>query len=176
AWWPRDAQRDDRKAGHLDTIRLMDGGPNLPDWHHPPDGWFSPDRAMVQRWLDAYVSAWRSYDEAEIADLWADDAVWLYPFGTRASGREAITAEWMAELPVFAEGGYDATYEPIAIDGAFAVTHGRTRFFDPASGETRREYDNVWILRFDRDGRCVEFHEWYAGRPEDDPSRAIPSA
>jgi hypothetical protein len=29
------------------------------------------------------------------------------------------------------------------------------------------DYDNVWVLRFGLDGRCCEFHEWYAGRPEE---------
>ncbi len=131
---------------------------------------------MVERWLEAYVDAWRSYDEAAIADLWTEDAIWLYPFGARARGRAAITAEWMAERHVFVDGGYDARYVPIAIDGPIVVTHGRTRFFDPHSGETLTEYDNVWILKFAPDGRCAEFHEWYAGRPEDDPTRAPPTA
>jgi ketosteroid isomerase-like protein len=150
----------------------METRPSLPDWHRVPDAAFSPDRAMVQGWLDAYVAAWKSYDEAAIADLWTDDAMWLYPFGVRAAGRAAITAEWMAERDLFERRGYDAAYEPIAIDGPFAVTHGRTRFFDPATGTMRAEFDNVWVLRFAPDGRCAEFHEWYAGRPEHDPSRA----
>jgi uncharacterized protein (TIGR02246 family) len=150
--------------------------PELPDWTDNPAGSFSPDRAMVQRWLDAYVRAWKSYDPADIADLWTDDAIWLYPFGPRALGRAAITAEWMAERDLFQRGGYDAAYRPIAIDGPIVVTHGRTRFFDPASGETVTEYDNVWVLKFAADGRCAEFHEWYAGRPEDDPTRAPPAA
>ena len=150
----------------------MDTRPSMPDWHHPPADGFTADRAMVQRWLDAYVAAWRSYGESAIADLWTEDAVWAYPFRVRASGRAAITAEWMAEKHIFAGRGYDAAYEPIAIDGPFAVTHGRTRFFDPTSGATQGEFDNVWVLRFAPDGRCVEFHEWYAGRPEHDPSRA----
>jgi uncharacterized protein (TIGR02246 family) len=154
----------------------MDTRPPLPDWHTAPRDAFSPHRAMVQEWLDAYVRAWKSYDEAEIADLWTPDAVWLYPFGTRAIGRAAITAEWMAEKHVFVDGGYDARYEPIAIDGSIAVTHGRTRFFDPRTGESQGDYDNVWVLRFGPDGRCAEFHEWYAGRPEYDPSRAMPDA
>ena len=90
----------------------------------------------------------------------------------RATGREAITAAWMSERHLFTPGGYDAVYEPIAIDGSVVVTHGRTRFFDPDTGAMRGEFDNVWVLRFARDGRCAEFHEWYAGRPEHDPSRA----
>jgi ketosteroid isomerase-like protein len=152
----------------------METRATIPDWHDEPPGAFSPDRETVRRWLDAYVSAWKSYDEAKIADLWTDDAVWRYPFGLRATGRAAITAEWMAEKDVFANGGYDARYEPIAIDGSVVVTHGRTLFFDVATGATRGEFDNVWVLRFAPDGRCAEFQEWYTGRPEHDPSRAMP--
>lgn len=146
--------------------------PSLPAWHSAPRDGFTPDRATVQRWLDAYVDAWRSYDEASIADLWTEDAAWVYPFRVRATGRAAITAEWLAEKPIFEGRGYDAAYEPIAIDGPFVVTHGRTRFYDVETGETQAEFDNVWILRFGPDGRCAEFHEWYAGRPDHDPSRA----
>jgi hypothetical protein len=150
----------------------MDSRPVLPDWHRVPVDTFLPDRATVQRWLDAYVEAWKSYDEAAIADLWTEHAVWVKPFGIRATGRAAITAEWMEERHLFEAGGYDAAYEPIAIDAGIVVTHGRTLFFDPDTGVRRGEFDNVWVLRFGPDGRCSEFHEWYAGRPEHDPTRA----
>jgi ketosteroid isomerase-like protein len=150
----------------------METRPSLPEWHRPDSGGFSPDRATVQRWLDAYVAAWRSYSEAAIADLWTENAVWVYPFRVRATGRAAITSEWLAERQLFEGRGYDAAYEPIAIDGPIVVTHGRTRFYDVGTGETQAEFDNIWVLRFGPDGRCSEFHEWYAGRPEHDPSRA----
>lgn len=146
----------------------MDDPLRLPEWHVSRTGAGAPDRAIVQRWLDAYVTAWKSYDPAAIADLWTEDAVWMRPFGVRARGRDAITAEWLSEKDLDGPGSYDAHYAPIAIDGDIVVSHGRTRFFDPATGETQTDYDNIWVLRFNSDGRCAEFHEWYAGRPDDD--------
>jgi len=67
--------------------------------------------------------------------------LWIYPFGVRARGRAAITAEWLGEKHLDTPGGYDAQYEPIAIDGDLVVAHGRTRFFDPLTGATQAEYD-----------------------------------
>ena len=140
--------------------------PAVPAWHPKRPGTVTPDRATVQRWLDAYVRAWQSYEPGEIANLWTDDATWLYPFGVRAQGRDAIVAQWMAERESFARSAYNARYQPIAIDGDIVVTHGRTRFFDARTGAVLTDYDNVWVLRFGPDGRCAEFHEWYAARPK----------
>src|SRR5688500_11618405 len=139
-----------------DDPRTAANRPPLPGWHAPRPGTVTPDRATVQRWLDAYVRAWQSYDEAEIADLWTEDATWSYPFGVRAQGRSAITAEWMAEKDAFAVSAYDARYEPIAIDGDIVVTHGRTRFFDADTGAVLTDYDHVWVLRVGPDGRGAE--------------------
>jgi hypothetical protein len=44
-----------------------------------------PTRAQVQEWLDAYLAAWRTYDEAAIRDLFAEDAG--YAYHPRRSGR-----------------------------------------------------------------------------------------
>ena len=51
----------------------------------------------VQRWLDAYVDAWRTYDPAAIGALFAEDAIYAYhPYDKGEEivrGREAIVAE-----------------------------------------------------------------------------------
>lgn len=147
----------------------------MPAWHTVPvDARVAATHETAQDWLDAYVVAWQRYDPALIAELWSVDCVWHYPFGVRATGREQITAEWMRERDAFVGEVFDAHYEPVALDGDRVVAHGRTVYYEPESGDVDTAYDNIWFLRLDADGRCSEFHEWYSGRPEDEPDRAIP--
>ncbi|AUZ88851.1 nuclear transport factor 2 family protein [Arthrobacter sp. TmT3-37] len=145
-----------------------------PEWHNTPVPSERITRASAQEWLDAYVTAWKTYDEQAIADLWSEAAVWHYPFQLRASGRREIVAEWMSEREAFIGESFDARYHPVAIEGDRVVAHGRTVFYEPESDRVVTAYDNIWFLRFDSSGRCSEFHEWYAGRPEDEPDRAVP--
>lgn len=49
----------------------------------------------------------------------------------------------------------------------------RTVFYDSDNGRVVTAYDNMWFLRSDDSGRCSEFHQWHAGRPEDEPDRAV---
>ena len=80
----------------------------------------------------------------------------------------------MSERDAFDGEMFDANYEPVSIDGQTVVAHPRTIYFDSTTGEVETAYDKVRILRFDADGRCSEFHDWHAGRPADEPDRAVP--
>lgn len=110
-------------------------------------------------WLGRYVAAWRSYEPADIGDLFSERATYSYRAGTRVvEGRAAIVASWLADPdPV---GSWEARYEPLAIDGEVHVATGTSRYLDDA-GSLRDEYSNVFVCRFDAEGRCMSFTEWW---------------
>lgn len=120
------------------------------------------DRTKVQDWLDRYVEAWRSNDAGQIAELFSPDAVYSYrPWDSddrTTRGRDAIVASWLEEPDE--PGTWDAHYEPYAVEGDRAVALGWSRY--EASGDApERTFHNAYVLRFDPDGRCAAFHEFY---------------
>ena len=119
------------------------------------------NRETLQVWLDKYVDAWRTYDPAQIADLFSEDALYYYsPWDEQnpLSGREAIVADWLREPNP--AGSWEAHYVPVAVEGNVGVAQGRTRYFKTDSS-VEREFDNIFVMHFDDAGRCVRFTEWY---------------
>lgn len=123
--------------------------------------------AEVQRWLDRYVAAWKSYDATEIADLFSEDAEYRYhPWDEPVRGRDAIVHDWIEPGGNASSrdepGTYEASYEPYAVDDSRAVTVGWSDYFTDATQSTReRRFHNVYLLDFDADGRCRRFTEWF---------------
>ena len=121
------------------------------------------EQQEVTQWLERYVDAWKSYDRDDITELFSDDAEYRYhPYDEPLRGRDAIVQSWLEEPDP--PGTYDARYEPIAIDGDVAVAAGATTYYDDQRS-VERIYDNCFVMRFERDGRCREFTEWYQKRP-----------
>jgi hypothetical protein len=113
----------------------------------------------VQRWLDAYVGAWRTYDEAAIRALFAARATYAYhPYDEPERGLEAIVASWLDEPDDAA--AWEATYAPSLIDGRRAIATGQTRYL-----EAGKVFSNLFELEFDAGGRCTRFVEWYMPHP-----------
>jgi ketosteroid isomerase-like protein len=130
------------------------------------------DRTDVVRWLDAYVEAWKTYDRERIAALFAEDVEYRYhPYDEPVKGREAVVAAWLGEdghegaSSRDAEGTYDASYAPVAVDGDRAVATGSSTYYERPGGAVEKVYDNCFVMRFDADGRCREFTEWFMKRP-----------
>jgi len=122
----------------------------------------------VQRWLDAYAGAWETYNPEEIGSLFAEQATYLWHPWDRgddvATGRSQIVEGWLHDRDP--AGTYEGSYEPLLVAGDVAIATGTSRYYtDATKAELDREYWNLWVLRFDADGLCSEFTEWYMKAP-----------
>jgi hypothetical protein len=103
----------------------------------------------------------------------ADGVVYLYhPSDDPTLGRAAVVASWLGEGDAHgastrdAPGTYRAHYAPIAVDRDTVVAVGTTHYTEVPGGPVVRTYDNCFVMRFDGDGQCREFTEYYVRRPD----------
>jgi ketosteroid isomerase-like protein len=132
-------------------------------------------REDVNRWLEAYVEAWRTYDRERIRALFSDDVEYRYhPYDEPVRGGDAVADTWLGEgghegaSTRDEEGTYDATYRAVAVEDDVAVATGATTYRPEPGGPIEKVYDNCFVMRFDSEGRCCEFTEWYMQRPLED--------
>jgi hypothetical protein len=119
-------------------------------------------RSDVSEWLERYVAAWKSGERDAIEALFSADARYRYhPNDEPLVGRSAIADSWLDDPDE--PGSFDASYECFAVDGDAAVAIGTSTYLTD-DGDVDRVYDNVFVLRFEPDGRCSEFTEWYVKR------------
>jgi uncharacterized protein (TIGR02246 family) len=117
------------------------------------------DEKQFQTWLDVYGRAWEQGDAAAVTSLFARDAAYHEtPFDPPMIGREAIRAYWQAGA---GDAQRDVVFDyTILSAGDPAVAHWTASFTRAPSGAAVR-LDGVLTVRFDGDGRCVEFREWW---------------
>jgi hypothetical protein len=113
------------------------------------------DQISVKQWVERYLGAWNSNDPTEIARLFAEDAAYYTgPFDEPWIGRDTIVQEWLNRRDE--PGTFSFGYEILAASDQLGVVRGWTRYFNPD-----REYSNIWLIKFDGQGRCQEFTEWW---------------
>jgi SnoaL-like domain len=123
------------------------------------------DEAGFQRWLDAYVEAWRTYEVDAIGELFSQDVEYRYhPWDEPVRGRAAIVEDWLGDRDE--PDSWSAEYRPWLVAGEDAVAVGVSRYLGPDRETVEREYHNVFLCRFDADGRCREFTELFLKRPD----------
>jgi ketosteroid isomerase-like protein len=123
------------------------------------------DEAGFQRWLDAYVDAWRTYEVDAIGELFSQDVEYRYhPWDEPVRGRAAIVEEWLGDRDE--PDSWSAEYRPWLVAGEDAVAVGVSRYLGPDRETVEREYHNVFLCRFDADGRCREFTELFLKRSD----------
>jgi hypothetical protein len=118
------------------------------------------DRSAFQSWLDRYVGAWRSNEAGDVRALFSEAATYRYhPWDDPLNGREAIVASWL-EDPDAAD-SWEAEYRATAVEGDTAVATGVSRYMTDDRSAVDRTYHNVFVCRFDEDGRCSDFTEYF---------------
>jgi hypothetical protein len=114
------------------------------------------DRAQFSDWIAAYERAWRTPGTDSLADLFAVDASYrTAPFEPPYRGLDSISAFWEAEREGPDE-AFTIESEIVAVEGDTGVARVEVRYGDPVT----RTYRDLWIVRLDESGRCVEFEEW----------------
>ena len=113
-------------------------------------------RSQVRSWITDYERAWRTQGTASLRDLFADDASYQQtPYDVPILGLIDIASMWEEER----EGPdevFTVTSEVVAVEGDTAVVRVQVEYGDPVT----QEYLDLWVIRFDADGRCVSFEEW----------------
>jgi hypothetical protein len=114
------------------------------------------DRDAVTRWVAGYERAWRTPGIELLAALFSPDILYLpSPWALPIVGLSRLGSWWDAERDG-ADEPFTMTSKVVAVDGDTAVVRTEIDYLrdDPS------RWRDLWILRFDADGRCVEFEEW----------------
>jgi len=115
------------------------------------------------RWLEGYRQAFIAFDDEAAAELFNDDATYQdSPYADPVVGRPAIAAYWRMVAGVMTD--VDLEFEVVAVSSDVGVAHVRDALTRVSSG-ARARYDGIFVVRFDRDGRSVDFREWWAQEP-----------
>lgn len=117
------------------------------------------------QWLAAYGRAWETGDSAAVVALFAPDAAYYEtPFDPPMVGLAAIETYWR-EGAGLAQRDVAFGFDVVAIRGNRGLSHWTASFVRVPSG-VRVRLDGILSARFDADGRCVEFREWWHRREE----------
>ncbi|MBC6462806.1 nuclear transport factor 2 family protein [Actinomadura sp. HBU206391] len=114
------------------------------------------DRDAVERWVAGYERAWRTPGTEPLAELFSSEVSYLpSPWAYPIVGLPRLGLWWDAERHGPDE-PFTMTSEVVAVDGDTAVVRIGVDYLrdDPS------RWRDLWILRFDADGRCVGFEEW----------------
>jgi uncharacterized protein (TIGR02246 family) len=119
----------------------------------------------VNAWVERYVRAWNSNDPEDIHGLFSEDATYFTePYSEPWRGWQAIIDGWLAHKDEPGQTFFEWTTLVVTPD--LAIVEGRTKYHS----EPPRTYRNMWLIRLDGEGRCMEFTEWWMKEP--DPQNA----
>jgi nuclear transport factor 2 (NTF2) superfamily protein len=122
------------------------------------------DHTGVQQWVEGYERAWRTAGTDDLSRLFAADATYqVSPWAQPVEGLAAISEVWDRERDSPDE-AFTMTSDVVAVEGNTAVVRVAVTYEDPGG----RRWRDLWVLRFDPQGRCEAFEEWPFTPGQDD--------
>ncbi len=116
------------------------------------------DVDQVKTWVEGYLQAWNSNDPQAIGQLFSEEAAYYTgPFDEPWKGRATIVANWLERKDE--PGTFRFHYLVLSASDDLGVVRGWTLYL-----EAQREFANLWLIKFDPEGRCSEFTEWWVQR------------
>ncbi len=120
------------------------------------------------------MRAWATYEPAAIGKLFSEDAEYRYhPWAEGRAvlrGRDAIVANWLEHRD--RPGTYEGKYRPLVVHGSTVIAVGISNYYSDATrSKFVRGFHNLWVLEFDRAGRCRSFTEWFMKSPTPNTSK-----
>ena len=117
------------------------------------------NRGSVERWLEAYKSAWEERDPAAAGRLFTPEATYREtPFQDPFEGRAAIEQYWAGAVASQRDVRFSS--EVLACFGSEAIAHWHVEFSVDPGGQTV-ELDGIFRLRFASDELVDRFEEWW---------------
>jgi hypothetical protein len=117
---------------------------------------FAATHEHVHKWLADYEHAWRAPGTGPATELFTESASYqLSPYESPIVGRDAIAEMWEREREGPDE-QFTMSSEVVAVEADTAVVRVEVKYGSPSP----REYRDLWVIRFDRAGRCCAFEEW----------------
>jgi uncharacterized protein (TIGR02246 family) len=114
------------------------------------------DHRVVEQWVEGYERAWRTPGTDSLAELFTPDATYLpSPWSAPVTGLAAIADFWESEREGPDE-DFTLSSEVVAVEDVTAVARTVVTYARAPSPRWR----NLWVIRFDDDGRCAAFEEW----------------
>ena len=113
----------------------------------------------IDAWLTSYGRAWQAKDPIAFSELFSVDAAYYWtPFREPQLGRPAIASAVGAAFA--GQRDIHFSFRLLAASTAPVVAHW-TCEFTRISSERRVRVDGIFVLRFDDQGLCEEFREWW---------------
>ena len=120
------------------------------------------DERAVAAWLEGYSHAWGPTTPRRSGRCSARTrctSTIRSPSRSGAARRSSPTGYATATSPTPTRAPTARSWSP-----ATRRWQGYSRYLN-TNGSVRDEYDNLFLLRFDADGRCAEYREWYMRKP-----------